>query len=84
MFDWHTGRAFIASVNVTHWVLVAAEEIRPEGKFGDERCFSQTSGSVSVTSAKQLFTFVLQIICNKKHKVLPQRREDGGFPRNVV
>lgn len=54
----------IHSIKITHRLLVATEKIWPQGVFRDEGGFSQTSGSVSVTLAQQLFTFVLQIICN--------------------
>lgn len=43
-------------------MFVATEEIWIYGVMLVERRFSQTFGSVSVTLAQQLFTFVLQII----------------------
>lgn len=62
--------AFIASVNITCWVFVAAQKIWPYGIFLDEGCFSQALGCVSVALTQHLLTSVLQIICNEEHTSL--------------
>lgn len=68
IYKRHAGHAYlyIGSVNIACRVFVATEEIWIYGIFPVERRFSQTFGSVSVTLAQQLFTFVLQIICTEE------------------
>ena len=68
IYKRHTGHMGAAlSVNITHGMFVTAEKIWPQGIFPDERSFPQTSRSVSVALAQQLFTFVLQIVCKEEH-----------------
>lgn len=87
--------AFIVSVNTTHWLFVTAEKIWPQRIFRVERCFSQTSGSISVALAQQLLTLVLQVICKHRNTCYclfsTQRHSStnmdccfGGFHSNFV
>lgn len=63
--------ALAASVHITHRMVVAAHEIGPQGVFPDVRWLSQTPGGLPVTSAQQLFTLILQVVCKEEHRNVP-------------